>query len=159
MVRKWAILAEMRIRDEIGHSLVKALRGVPGFSALGDRDLLQIVGVSVNLHWPTGAMVFEEGQPAEALYIILSGRVRIFVAGHESETEVAAIERGEFFGEFSLLRDETHSKSARAIEDSELMIIPKGPFQRLLAYDPVLAEHVSGTMKQRLRANDAVRTS
>ena len=53
----------MRIRHEIGHSLVKALRSVPGFSALDDRDLLQIVGASVNLHWPTGAIVFEEGAP------------------------------------------------------------------------------------------------
>jgi CRP-like cAMP-binding protein len=152
------ILAKMRIRQEIGHSLVKALRSVPGFSALEDRDLLQIVGVSVNLHWPTGAIVFEEGAPAEALYIVLSGRIQIFQTDRSSETDVAVIGPGEFFGEFSLLRDETHSKHARAIEDSELMIIPKGSFQRLLANDPVLADHVSGTMKERLRANDAVRT-
>jgi CRP-like cAMP-binding protein len=88
----------MRIRHEIGHSLVKALRSVPGFSALDDRDLLQIVGASVNLHWPTGAIVFEEGAPAEALYIVLSGRIQIFEAGRSSETDVAVIGPGEFFG-------------------------------------------------------------
>jgi CRP/FNR family cyclic AMP-dependent transcriptional regulator len=148
----------MRIKQEIGHSLVKALRSVPGFSALDDRDLLQIVGVSVNLHWPTGALIFEQGMPAEALYIVLSGRVQIYVTDEGREREVATIGPGEFFGEFSLLRDETHSKCARSIEDSELMIIPKGPFQRLLSYDTELAGHVSGTMEQRLRANDAIRT-
>jgi hypothetical protein len=39
------------------------------------------------------------------------------------------------------------------------MIIPKASFQRLLAYDPVLADHVSETMEERRRANVAVRTS
>jgi CRP-like cAMP-binding protein len=147
----------MRIKKEIGHSLVKALRSVPGFSSLDDRDLLQIVGVSINLHWPSGSTVFTEGAPAEGLYIVLSGCVRILVGSREDETEVASIGPGEFFGELSLLEDRTHSKNARATEDSELMILPKESFRALLEVDEVLARHVKDKVEERLRDNKARR--
>ena len=149
----------MKIKSEIGHSLVKALRSVPGFSSLDDRDLLQIVGVSINLHWPSGSTVFTEGAPAEGLYIVLSGCVRILVGPREDETEVASIGPGEFFGELSLLEDRTHSKNARATEDSELMILPKESFRALLEVDEVLAQHVKDKVEERLRDNQARRSA
>jgi CRP/FNR family transcriptional regulator, cyclic AMP receptor protein len=149
----------MKIKSEIGHSLVKALRSVPGFSSLDDRDLLQIVGVSINLHWPSGGTVFTEGAPAEGLYIVLSGCVRILVGSREDETEVASIGPGEFFGELSLLEDRTHSKNARATEDSELMILPKESFRALLEVDEVLAQHVKDKVEERLRDNQARRSA
>jgi CRP/FNR family cyclic AMP-dependent transcriptional regulator len=149
----------MKIKKEIGHSLLKALRSVPGFSSLDDRDLLQIVGVSMNLHWPGGSTVFTEGAPAEGLYIVLSGGVRILVGPKESESEVALIGPGEFFGELSLLEDRTHSKNARATEDTELMILPKESFRALLEVDAVLAQHVKEKVEERLRENQARRRS
>jgi CRP/FNR family transcriptional regulator, cyclic AMP receptor protein len=149
----------MKIKSEIGHSLVKALRSVPGFASLDDRDLLQIVGVSINLHWPSGSTVFTEGAPAEGLYIVLSGCVRILVGSREDETEVASIGPGEFFGELSLLEDRTHSKNARATEDSELMILPKESFRALLEVDEVLAQHVKDKVEERLRDNQARRSA
>jgi CRP/FNR family cyclic AMP-dependent transcriptional regulator len=149
----------MKIKKEIGHSLLKALRSVPGFSSLDDRDLLQIVGVSMNLHWPAGSTVFTEGAPAEGLYIVLSGGVRILVGPKESESEVALIGPGEFFGELSLLEDRTHSKNARATEDTELMILPKESFRALLEVDTVLAQHVKEKVEERLRENQARRSA
>src|ERR671915_542358 len=65
----------------VTHSLVKALRTVPDLAALDDRTLLRIVGGSVNLFWPAGTSVFEKGEPAEALYVVLAGQVRIFDVG------------------------------------------------------------------------------
>ena len=58
----------------VTHSLVKALRAVPDFADLDDATLLRIVGASTNLFYPAGSVVFEPGSPAEALYVVLSGR-------------------------------------------------------------------------------------
>jgi CRP/FNR family cyclic AMP-dependent transcriptional regulator len=116
----------------ITHSLVKALQKVPGFDLLSDRDLLRIVGASVNLAWPEGSMVFEKGSPGEALYIVLSGRVRIFDSTNGSEVEIARIGPGDFFGEMSLLLETTHTKNVQAVEDSELLVLMKDSFRRLL---------------------------
>jgi CRP-like cAMP-binding protein len=60
------------------HSLVQMLRGVPDFSPLDERSLLAIVGESLNLFWRAGSLIFEPGQPGDALYIILSGEVVIW---------------------------------------------------------------------------------
>jgi CRP-like cAMP-binding protein len=103
--------------------------------------------------------VFTEGAPAEGLYIVLSGCVRILVGAREDETEVASIGPGEFFGELSLLEDRTHSKNARATEDSELMILPKESFRALLEVDEVLAQHVKDKVEERLRDNQARRSA
>ncbi|MBA2313721.1 MAG: cyclic nucleotide-binding domain-containing protein [Actinobacteria bacterium] len=146
----------MRIKQRVGHSLIKALRRVPAFSTLVDHDLLLIVGASVNLYWNSGSIVFERGDSAEALYIVLSGKVRIYFDNGENETDVATVGPGEFFGELSLLRDEVHSKSAQASEDCELMIIPRESFRSLISSDSTLAEHISEKMEERLKADDAL---
>lgn len=133
----------------ITHSLVKALRRVPGFDLLDDRSLLKIVGASVNLAYPGGALVFEKGSPGEALYVVLSGQVRIFDIDDGEEVEVARTRPGDYFGEMSLLLTATHTKSVQAVEDSELLVLDKDSFQRLMAGYPELEEAVHRRLEER----------
>jgi CBS domain-containing protein len=138
------------VEGAVPHSLVKALRSVPDFSSLPDRDLLMIVGASVNLFWPAGTMVFERGSEAEALYVILSGGVRIFEMVGGQEVEVSLIGPGESFGELSLMLHTTHTKDARAEEDTELMIVPKDSFLDLMAQHAELAAKFRQRLAERL---------
>jgi CRP-like cAMP-binding protein len=138
------------VEGVVSHSLVKALRSVPDFSSLPDGDLLMIVGASVNLFWPAGAMVFQKGSEAEALYIILSGRVRIFEVVDGSELEVSLIGPGESFGELSLMLHTTHTKDARAEEDTELMIVPEDSFLDLMTQHAELAAKFRQRLAERL---------
>ena len=133
----------------ITHSLVKVLRTVPDFAALDDRSLLSIVGASANLYWPAGALVFEKGDPAEALYVVLSGRIRIFDVVDGREEDVVTVTPGGFFGEHSLLLDIVHSKSACAAEPSELMVVPRDSFQALMSDNPDLAGHLMEQLERR----------
>ena len=136
--------------ETVTHSLVKALRTVPDFAPLGDEDLLRIVGASTNLFWPAGSLVFARGSEAEALYVILTGKVRIFEVIEGTEVEVSVIGPGDSFGELSLLLHTTHTKDARAEEDTELMVVPKESFQGLLARHPDLATHFRKRLAERL---------
>jgi CRP-like cAMP-binding protein len=124
----------------------------PAFSALDETTLRDIVGASSNLVWRAGSPIFEPGDPAEAVYIILSGGIRIV---DESEQDVARLGPGDLFGELSLLRRSSHSKRAEALEDSELMVLPQQPFEALLAEDPGLSEAVRSAMEARLTSVDA----
>jgi CRP-like cAMP-binding protein len=126
----------------ITHSLVKALRAVPDFAGLDDRTLLDIVGASANLFWPAGSCVYDKGGPAEALYIVLSGRVCIYDTVDGKEVQVAGVGPGGFFGEHSLLLDTSHTKSVRVDEDAEIMIVPRESFQAVLAENPELVTHL-----------------
>jgi CRP-like cAMP-binding protein len=134
----------------ITHSLVKALRNVPGFELLDDHTLLRIVGASVNLAYPEGELVFEKGSPGEALYVVLSGQVRIYDEVDGREVEVARTRPGDYFGEMSLLLTSTHTKSVRAVEDSELLVLDKDSFRRLLDTNPDVADLVHKRLEERL---------
>jgi CRP/FNR family transcriptional regulator, cyclic AMP receptor protein len=138
-----------RLEPTIEHSLVKALRRVPGFDVLDDRDLLRVVGASVNLSWPAGSMVFEKGSPGDALYIVLSGEVRIYDEVDGTEVEITRIGSGDFFGEISLLLDSEHTKNVQAVEDSELLVLMKDSFWALLEKRPDLAEIVQKRLEGR----------
>ena len=133
----------------ITHSLVQTLRRVPDFSALDEAVLLELVGASANLLWSQGSAVFTKGDPAEALYVVLSGRVRIFDPV-DGDDEVAQIGEGDYFGEHSLLLYTAHSKSAETVEDSELMVISKEAFQPILAANPELAAQFRRKLEKRL---------
>lgn len=131
---------------EVRHSLVSALGAVPDFAALDDRTLLRIVGASANLVWMADSVVFEKGSPSDALYIILGGRVRIT----DADLEIATLLPGDYFGELSLLLHTRHSKTATAIEDTELMVLPKESFQELLAANADLADHFRRKLETRI---------
>jgi CRP/FNR family transcriptional regulator len=132
--------------DPVHHSLVTALRAVPVFESFEEPELLELVGASANLCWPEGSTVFQPGSEAEALYIVLSGRVRI----SEDGRDIAEITTGQFFGELSLLMHTTHTKTAAVVEQAELMVLPKVSFQELLARDPEVAAHFRRTAEERL---------
>jgi CRP-like cAMP-binding protein len=144
------------LEERISHSLVKALRSVPDFASLSDRDLLDIVGVSTNLSWPEGATIFEKGSPSEGLYIVLTGRVRISDVVDGKRVDVASVGPGASFGELSLLLRTTHSKEAVAEDDTELMVVPKEWFQGLLEAKPDLAEPFHRRLAERLPVPDEV---
>lgn len=136
----------------MSHSLVQALRAVPDFSALDERSLLAIVGESLNLFWRSGSQIFEPGNPGDALYIVLAGEVLIL---SDTGEEVARLAPGDSFGEISLLLNTTHSRRARAVVDTELLVLPKDAFIAMLETNQRLAEHFDSVLHTRYPANMA----
>jgi CRP-like cAMP-binding protein len=137
----------------VTHSLVKALRSVPDFASLDDRTLVRIVGASTNLFWHAGALIFEKGSSSEGLWVILSGKVRIYDLVDGEEVDVSTVEPGNSFGELSLLLRTTHTKNAQAVEDTELMVVPEESFEELLDDNPDLA----AVFQRRVRERNLVR--
>jgi CRP-like cAMP-binding protein len=134
------------MQDRVTHSLVGALRAVPSLGSLDDTTLLAIVGDSVNLVWRAGSKVFEEGTPADGLYIVVAGSVRVLDA---SGAELNVLEAGDFFGEMSLLADSPHGNDVEAVEDVELLVVTKERFDDLLASSPEVARSIRETAELR----------
>ncbi len=112
------------------------------------RDVLldKIVGETVN--FPDGGVVFIKGDRGEAAYMVRSGKVEIRQGGRVVE----AMARGEIFGEMVLIDAEPRSASAVAIGPTELAVIDKDAFHRLIRDDPDFAITVMQLMSRRLRA-------
>lgn len=125
------------------------------FSAFSDEDLGRIQAAATPLACERGFVVFSEGDPAQDLFVVKSGRVAIgrrSIDGRESL--VALMEPGDLFGEMPLFDEGERSASARALERSVVLRIPYGPVRRALDDQPHLLWNVVSLLAQRLRVTD-----
>jgi CRP-like cAMP-binding protein len=84
--------------------------------------------------------IFIENMPAEALYIIKSGTVRIsMMAGEGEEMGILLLGPGEFFGELALVQEANRLVTARAETAVELLLITRKDFQTLTELEPRIA--------------------
>jgi CRP-like cAMP-binding protein len=95
--------------------------------------------------------IFTEKMPAEALYIIKRGNVRISImAGEGEEKPLLMLGPGEFFGELALLQEESRLVTARAETSVELLLLTRKDFQALVELDPRTGARVAMTIAKLL---------
>ncbi|KJC58514.1 hypothetical protein UP10_25995 [Bradyrhizobium sp. LTSPM299] len=94
-----------------------------------------------------GDVIFREGQPANELFVIRSGQVRIQVGNRA----IAELSTHNIFGEMALIDSEPRSATAIAITDVELVPISEKQFLFLVSQTPYFALKVMRTLAQRLR--------
>ena len=98
------------------------------------------------LSFREGEVVYRKGEMAQQMYVILAGRIRMYL-GVEPQGEWAEeMAKGDFFGEGSLLEPIPRFHTAVALEDSEVVAISRGTFLRMIRQNP----EVSVKMMQRL---------
>ena len=118
----------------------QALTEVPLFSGLDAVVCREIVSQGRLQSVSRGAVVVTEGDVPRGLYLVLSGRLKVFLNDDEGREVVLAIEEsGSTFGEISLLDEEPRSASVAAIEPCELVIIGKEALLDLLRRNPELS--------------------
>ena len=94
-----------------------------------------------------GAIIFEENEPGDCMYIILAGQIQI----HKGKTNLAVLQEKEVFGELSLLDAETRSATATAKTDCILFKIDQEPFYELIDTRPEVARGFIKILCKRLR--------
>ena len=118
----------------------QALTQVPLFSGLDAVVCREIVSQGRLQSVSRGAVVVTEGDVPRGLYLVLSGRLKVFLNDDEGREVVLAIEEsGSAFGEISLLDEEPRSASVAAIEPCELVIIGKEALLDFLQRNPELS--------------------
>ena len=127
------------------------LRGIELFAALNESSLAQLAEGAESLHLPGGEILLREGDPADALYVVASGRMQAFVTVDGVETLVGEIARGEVIGEMGILGDEPRSATVRALRDSNLLRFPKEMFVGFLREHPEELFAITQLIIQRLR--------
>ena len=88
---------------------------------------------------PAGTLLFSEGEPGSCAYLVMSGRVEIFLTRDNGEMHLAERGPGEIVGEIAILDDRARSASARVTENSELAVIGADQLaHRVSNADPVV---------------------
>ena len=98
------------------------------------------------LRFHEGEIVYRKGEMAQQMYIILSGKIRMYVSEEPQGDWAEELAKGDFFGEGSLLEALPRQHTAMALEDSDLIAITRGTFLRMIRQNP----EVSVKMMQRL---------
>lgn len=107
------------------------------FKGSSNEELELVLGLFQERQIKPNASIFTEKMPAEAMYIIKSGSVRItMMAGEGEEMGLLLLGPGEFFGELALIQEEARLVSARADTSVDLLLLTRKDFHALLDLDP-----------------------
>jgi CRP/FNR family transcriptional regulator len=129
---------------------IDELRGSLLFGGLPADELAVLAAVGERCALPAGRSVFSQGEPGEALYLLVSGGVKVFKVQRDGRRATLRYVRpGETFGE-SVLYALTYPAFTCTTQDSVVYRFPVGRFRELLAQSPDLALILVGRMAELL---------
>jgi|GEM_PF-632291 len=114
---------------------------------ISGRDGSTLVVRSVN--FKTGRMIFRQGDPGTDVYVILKGKVRIFLRVGKERQTVSVLGPGDFFGETALLNEPRREVSAEVKEDCSLVSLDRGTFFKFL--DEALTRKILANLVEKIR--------
>ena len=129
------------------------LKGVELFSELNEEQLEMIANLVIVKNYNRDETVVLEGDDSvQALYLIATGSVQVYMTGVDGrETILSFLERGDFFGEMSLIDGEPRSASVRTTTDATLLVIHRDSFLSLIRKSPEIAMGLLSELCKRLR--------
>lgn len=136
------------------------LKNVPIFSELNERALELIQQKSRTRKLRRGVILLSEGETGESLYIIRSGKVKIFVSDDEGNEMTLFVEGpGSYIGEISLLDGAPRTASAVSIEKTEVISISRKDFMDVITENPEIAFNIINALTKKMRrATESIRS-
>ncbi|HEY0443920.1 MAG TPA: cyclic nucleotide-binding domain-containing protein, partial [Candidatus Limnocylindrales bacterium] len=123
------------------HSLAAALAIVPLFAGLAPADLESIGRGMRTRRFRRSEVIFHLGDPGDALFIVMSGAVKISLPSEGGdEAIIATLRPGDFFGELALLDGAPRSATAAALEPTDTLVLPRDRFRELVATEPAIRD-------------------
>lgn len=104
--------------------------------------------------YPAQTILFEENDPGSRMFVIRSGRVRIFRRVGDSEIVLAFLGAGDFFGEMALLENLPRSATAETVEHTRLIEVDAETFEEMLRSNTEIAVRMMSKLASRLRESD-----
>jgi HEAT repeat protein/ATP/ADP translocase len=127
------------------------LKTAPLFAGLDGEELAALAEIAEEEEFPAGEVIFEEGHPAEHLYITLRGKVEVFHRTGSTEHAIASLGEKECFGEMAILDEEPRSASVKAVAPTQVMKIDKESFAELIHERPQISFAIFRILSSRLR--------
>lgn len=133
----------------------QALAQTPLFKGMQPQSMEAAREAFVIRSFPANKLIFEAGDQGAALYVVQTGRVRIFRTYLDGrERMFAYLGPGEVFGEMSLVDDQPRSASAEAIEDTTLLALYEENYWGLVRRFPEIIHNLAAILAKRLREAD-----
>ncbi len=133
-------------------ALTYSLRSASIFAGLPEEDLEKIAACALPKALDKGEYLFREHEPALGFYVVRKGIINVHRVASDGREQVIHLFRpGESFGEAAIVSGTGYPADARAVEESEVILIPKRDFLERLQEDSNLALRMLASMSQHLR--------
>ncbi len=128
------------------------LAGVELFSELDQEELAKVAEVAQLRSAPKDACIFNAGDPADAVFVVASGKVKIVTLSPDGrEFILSVLGSGQVFGEMALLESAPRSAAVITSTQVELIVINRQDFHNLLIRAPQIARKLLAILSRRLR--------
>lgn len=97
-----------------------------------------------------GEIIFCENEPADEVYILKNGKVRISKLINGIDQQLYIMRSGDVFGEMALLENKTRSATAVAMDDSEILVITRHNFEIMIQKEPNLIGKLISLLSERI---------
>jgi signal transduction histidine kinase len=141
------ITAEEKIKKRI-----EILRDVVIFSESNENILNRLASSLIDVFIKKDEVVFHKDDELNAMYIIVSGKVKV----HDGNYIFTEFGKKDFFGEYSLIDSSARSATVTAIEDSYLLRLDQEDFQRIIEENVEVSKAVLKALIKRLRNNNVL---
>jgi CRP/FNR family transcriptional regulator, cyclic AMP receptor protein len=119
---------------------------------LGGAELRELAQRAVTRTFPKNTVVVNEGDRTDSLYIVVSGRAKIYVSDEKGKEIVLNYAGpGEYFGEM-VLDEGPRSASVMTVEPTRFLVVPKEDFSGFVAKNPEFSLHLTRKLIRRVRA-------
>lgn len=128
------------------------------FKYLAGGESQQVLNSAVEVRLKSGETVFEAGSAGNEMYIIKSGRVKVYRVFDDNEITFAEFGPGDAFGEMTLIDEYPRSASATALDDCVLLSLTRAAFKQIVEEYPPLGVKlllaVAEVFSKRMRKTD-----
>ncbi|HEX5768564.1 MAG TPA: Crp/Fnr family transcriptional regulator, partial [Burkholderiales bacterium] len=134
------------------------LQGIPLFQGVSEADLRALADRTAVRSYPKQAIILSEGDESDSLYLILAGRVKIYLADEHGKELILAIKGpGQYFGEM-VLDGDARSASVMTLEPAQFAILSRADFRAfLLGHAAVALQLVENLIRVARGLNRSVR--
>ena len=139
--------------SEIGFA-TKLLTKFPIFDSLKESDVKKLVPMLKMKKFPRGASIIKKGDPGSNLYIILAGKAEVLV---DDGISIGFMERGEVFGEISLLIGTPAGATIKVVNTVTVLLIYGKDFKQALNTFPSLQMYFARLLAKRLAKTNVER--
>jgi CRP/FNR family cyclic AMP-dependent transcriptional regulator len=135
------------------------LKRVPMFKGLDGSDLQAIADHTTTHTYPRNTILMHEGEPPDAMYVVVEGRVKIYVSDSDGkELVLDSLSPGEFFGELALIDGSPRSATVVTTTETTISKILKTDFDHCLEASPKIAINLLKSLSKRIRIlNDNIK--
>ena len=130
----------------------RVLSQVPLFAGLDRVTFAKLAARFERVRFGPGELVFQEGDPGDAFYVVLRGTFSDFVGAPDTggDTRLATRGPGATFGEIALLSNRPRSTTVRADAPAEALRLERGRFLELVAQEPAVALAIAAALSERV---------